>query len=164
MSKSTLLYFGEIDKDQLKDEYISALTYDGKKIRIDLNFFEESVSDEIISKTQKFLENIQIHIENAYKFLNDDYEAEGETYGYIEHHMNELSPEQLKEIIAGYQEELHQDDELFEKLQLSRLGIFPEDDQEFAIFDFTIGTKYTDYLIAIFIDQEGNIVDLGIES
>lgn len=165
MSKTTLLYFGEIDRSQVKDEYISALTYEGKKIKIDLNFFdEEGASDEVLEKVQKFLGAVEEHIRNAYKYLADDYEAEGETYGYIEHHMDELEENVLAEIIPGYQADLHQDDELFEKLHLQRIGIFPEDDDEFAVFDFSIGTKHTDYLIAIFINQDGEVVDLGIES
>lgn len=165
MSKTTLLYFGEIDRSQIKDEYISALIYEGKKIKVDLNFFDqESASDEVFTKVQKFLESVEEHIQNAYKYLNDDYEAEGESYGYIEHHMDDLDIEVLKTIIPEYQADLHQDDELFEKLQLQRIGIFPEDDDEFAVFDFSIGTKYTDYLIAIFINKDGEVVDLGIES
>ncbi len=165
MSKQQLLHFGEIDLQQVKDEYSSALTYEGRKIKIDLNFFDgNEVSQEIIQKTQTFLEKIEEHIRNAYKSLSDDYEAEGETYGYIEHHMNELEPEELQQIIENYQPAIPQDDELFEQLQLKRIGIFPEDDGEFAVFDFSIGEKFTDYLIAIFLDVNGQLVDLGIES
>lgn len=165
MSKKTLLYFGDIDTSQVKDEYISALTYDGRKIKIDLNIFDgDTLTEEIITKTETFLQKIEEHIDQAYKYLNDDYEAEGETYGYIEHHMDDLDEEILTKIIPNYQADLHQDDELFEQLKLIRVGIFPEDDDEFAVFDFSIGTKHTDYLIAIFMNNKGEVVDLGIES
>lgn len=165
MSKQQLLYFGEIDLQQLKDEYTSALQYDGRKIKIDLNFFDnDSTSPETLLKAQVFLENIEENIRNVYKSLNNDYEAEGETYGYIEHHMDELEPEVLQKILENYQPGVPQDDELFEKLQLVRICIFPEDDDEFAVFDFTIGEKITDYLIAIFVNNKGEMVDLGIES
>lgn len=165
MSKQQILYFGEIDLQQVKDEYISALTYDGRKVKLDLNLFDnEQTAPETIQKAHSFLEKIEEHIRNAYKSLSDDYEAEGETYGYIEHHMEELEPEELAKIIDNYQPAIPQDDELFDKLQLQRIGLYPEDDDEFAVFDFSIGDKYTDYLIAIFVNVNGDVVDLGIES
>ncbi|MCZ2393540.1 MAG: DUF2004 domain-containing protein [Chitinophagales bacterium] len=166
MKKQQLSFFGEIDLQNLKEEYISSFNFEGKQVKIDLNFFDgDEISEETFSKTQDFLNLIEDHIRNAYTYLGEDYDSEGETYGYIEHHAEELPEKELQSIIG--KESLEDDalyDNLFEYLQLQRIGIFPEDTDEFAVFDFSIGEKHTEYVIAIFVNSEGVMVDLGIES
>lgn len=166
MKKQQLPLFGELDTQNLKEEYVSSFKFEGKPIKIDLNFFDgDEITEEIFNKAKKFIDLIEDHIRNAYTYLGEDFDAEGETYGYIEHHTENLQPEELKAIIGNEssdEDELY--DNLFDHLKLQRVGIFPEDDEEFAVFDFSIGEKYTDYVIAIFVDSEGIMVDLGIES
>lgn len=165
MNQQKLLFFGDIDLDQVKNEYTSSLQFDEKKITINMNIFEdETVTPEIINKAQAFLEKIEDQIRSVNKYMLDDYESEGETYGYIEHHIENLTPEEIKEIIGKYTPEEAQEDDLVANLKLNRIAIFPEDDDEFAVFDFTIGEQYTDYVIAIYTDIDGKLIDLGIES
>lgn len=165
MNQQNLLFFGDIDLEQVKSEYISSLNFDGSKIALNLNIFDdETVTPEIIKKANVFLENIDEIIRRVYKFLLDDYESEGETYGYIQHHIDNLENEDIIQILGKHTPEIAQNDDLVAKLKLNRIAVFPEDDDEFAVFDFTIGSDYTDYVMAIYTDKDGNLIDLGIEN
>ena len=165
MNQQKLLFFGDIDLEQVKSEYISSLNFDGSKIALNLNIFEdETVTPEIIKKADVFLENIEEIIRRVYKYLLDDYESEGETYGYIQHHIDNLEAEEIIQILGKHTPEIAQNDDLVAKLKLNRIAIFPEDDDEFAVFDFTIGRDHTDYVLAIYTDKDGNLIDLGIEN
>lgn len=165
MNQQNLLFFGDIDLEQVKSEYISSLNFDGSKIALNLNIFDdETVTPEIIKKANVFLENIDEIIRRVYKYLLDDYESEGETYGYIQHHIDNLENEDIIQILGKHTPEIAQNDDLVAKLKLNRIAVFPEDDDEFAVFDFTIGSDYTDYVMAIYTDKDGNLIDLGIEN
>ena len=165
MSQQKLLFFGDIDLNEVKSEYTSSLQFDDEKITVNLNIFEnDSVTPEMIEKADAFLQKIEDAIRNAYKYLLDDYESEGETYGYIQHHIDQLSPEEMIEILGKHTPDVDQNDDLVAHLKINRIAIFPEDDDEFAVFDFTIGRDYSDYVIAIYTDIESKLIDLGIES
>jgi len=164
MSTIQLLHFGEIDLRQIKDEYRAAIQHDGRKILLDLNFFEEkNLPEKKLPQIRQFLEDLELHIKEAYATIANDYESEGETYGYIEHHMEELEPEDIRAIVGQTTSSGPQDDELFEKLSLIRIGLYPEEENEFAVFDFSIGKKYTDYILAVFFNADGTIEDIAIE-
>lgn len=165
MNQQKLSFFGDIDLDQVKSEYISSLNFEESKIALNLNIFEnDMVTTEMINKADVFLQNIDETIRKVYKYLLDDYESEGETYGYIQHHIDSLEPNEIIAILGKHTPDVDQNDDLVAKLKLNRIALFPEDDDEFAVFDFTIGQDYTDYVIAIYTDREGNLIDLGIES
>ncbi|HUH73150.1 MAG TPA: DUF2004 domain-containing protein [Chitinophagales bacterium] len=165
MNQQKLSFFGDIDLDQVKSEYISNLKFEESNIALNLNIFEnDTVTPEIIEKADVFLKAIEDTIRRVYKYLLDDYESEGETYGYIQHHIDNLEPEEIINILGKHTPDVDQNDDLVGKLKLNRIAVFPEDDDEFAVFDFTIGRDYTDYVMAIYTDRDGNLIDLGIES
>ena len=49
-------------------------------------------------------------------------------------------------------------------LRLVRIGLYPDSDQQFATFDYSIGQELTDYLAVINTDEKGNLVDMTMES
>ena len=50
------------------------------------------------------------------------------------------------------------------KIKLVRIGIYPEDSDSMATFDYTIGRDLTQYLIVIRFDSEGKLVEIVMES
>ena len=50
------------------------------------------------------------------------------------------------------------------KLQLVRVGIYPDSTGQFAIFDYSLGQEMTNYLVVINTDENGNLDYMTMES
>jgi hypothetical protein len=46
---------------------------------------------------------------------------------------------------------------------LVRIGIYPQSEDFFASFDYSIGMDLTDYLVVIYTDKNGGVEDLVME-
>ena len=49
-------------------------------------------------------------------------------------------------------------------LRLVRVGLFPDSEDRFAIFDYSIGRNLTQYLVVINTDENGNLDYMTMES
>jgi hypothetical protein len=45
-----------------------------------------------------------------------------------------------------------------------RVGLYPHDKENFAIFDYSIGTEITNYLVVINTDENGELDYMAMES
>jgi len=50
------------------------------------------------------------------------------------------------------------------KLKLIRVGLYPTSEDNFAIFDYSIGEEITDYLVVINTDENGQLDYMTMES
>ena len=53
---------------------------------------------------------------------------------------------------------------LLKKLHLVRVGLYPDSEEQFAIFDYSIGKDLTNYLVVINTDENGNLDYMTMES
>ncbi|MCG2792093.1 MAG: DUF2004 domain-containing protein [Weeksellaceae bacterium] len=83
---------------------------------------------------------------------------------YISHHLNEIPKNELKILIDANDKTKSDEQKLFEKVKLIRVGIFPQDNPYYGVFDYSIGVNYTQYLISIQVDKTGKIIDITMES
>ena len=49
-------------------------------------------------------------------------------------------------------------------LHLNRIGFYPHDAQHYAVFDYTLGEEYTDYLLVVVLNDAGEIEYITMES
>jgi len=160
-----LKYFGKIDLNKT-EEYIDILTnINENEVSIDLNIIEEKISKETIQPTIKFLENLSGIEKIAHKQVLSDFKNGNIVKDYIEHHIGEFNDEELKSLgIESTDSSENKKQKFLNKIHLKRIGIYPEEWDSLAIFDYTINDDLTQYLIVLKFDSNGKFVDIYTES
>ena len=166
MTEYTMPYFGKLPIENLEDYYDVNIDYDGSEIQIDLNFENETIEISALDKTRNFIENIGNHDKQNRKYILNDYnDKDGDTVKtYLQHHLEAADKEELSRIINFEDTKIKQEQQLLAKLKLIRVGLYPEDEENFAVFDYSIGQDITDYLVVINTDPDGKLDYMAMES
>ncbi len=167
--KITINPFGEIDINALEECYEAEITVEGNNgndiIELDINFEDEQTDDiESLNAIKMFIDNMDKFVQKTMDILSEDFELavdDGTARFYLEHHFEVCEKEELLELFAT----LDIDKPLFmSKLALYRVGFYPEDEESFAVFDVQFPRDFTDYLMAVTFDKNGNCLDISLES
>ena len=160
-----LPHFGPIDPNALESYYETEIPFNSQQIQIDLNFGTTTINPERLKLVKHFIENIRIHDIQNKGYIKDDFNNEGDNVPfYIEHHLEELGTDEIEELIGTHAKAADQPKLLMNQLHLKRVGIYPEGEDWFAIFDYTLGIDLTDMLIVIYTDENGNLDYMTTES
>lgn len=164
---SSMKYFETTNFKNLNDNYISKdISINGNKINIDLNFENNQPTTEELENLNKFLNKLSKIIEANDDKTKSEFKSpnENSVKDYITHHLSEISNPELQQLIDTKDKSKTDVVKLLEKLRLKRVGIYPQDNNQYSVFDYTIGEELTQYLIVIFTDKEGKIIDVAMES
>jgi len=82
---------------------------------------------------------------------------------YMDHHLEELSPELLLSMF-GKKPAAVDRDSFLAALCLARVGLYPDDTDRSAVFDYTIDAEATQYLLVVTFDSEGEVIAIDMES
>jgi len=166
MATITIPHFGPIDPASLDEYYDTEIDFNGTQLQIDLNFGSKTIDPKRLETVKAFIDNIRIHDINNKKYIDNDYNDEdGETVKfYLEHHLEELAENELSALIDLNSKSTEHLKQLKNKLHLIRVGIYPEGEDQFATFDYSIGQDITNYLVVIDTDENGNLVYMTMES
>ena len=166
MSTINLPYFGYLDSDALEKYYDADVDFNNTQIQVDLNFDNKGIEADRLEIVGRFINNIRIHDINNRKYIDNDFTDEkGETVReYAEQHIEELNPGDLAELLGANIKTEDKPEQLVKKLQLVRVGLYPDSLDQFATFDYSIGTELTNYLVVIFTDENGNLDYMTLES
>lgn len=159
-------YFEAINFNPVNDEYISdSIDINGESIEIDLNFENKNTTQQELETLNNFLENIANYLDKNSAAITEDLKTEESTVNdYISNHLEEIPEEELEKIIDLKNTDKTNEEKLFEKLKLKRIGIYPQTADQYAVFDYSIGEEFTQYLVVIYTDENGNITDISMES
>lgn len=166
MDEIIIPFFGTLNPHFLGNDYRKVLRFKNHEISLDLNFDKKETSVSILLEVKSFLENLDQWEEQNQKyidedFLNREYDSVKE---YLELHLDEFDKEELAAIINIHDEKTAYIDQLRNKLHLKRLGLYPEEAEHFAIFDYSIGSSYTQYVLVIIVDKNGQLKQMTVES
>jgi hypothetical protein len=166
MANIKLPYFGNIDTASLDEYYDVDIDFNGQEVQIDLNFENSNIESKRLESAKQFIDNLRIHDLNNKKYIQNDFEDEdGDTVRlYLEHHLEELGVDDLNHLIGNNTKTVDQPNLLLKKLHLVRVGLYPDSESQFAIFDYTIGKDITNYLVVINTDENGNLDYMTMES
>ncbi len=166
MTLISLPHFGILDPASLDEYYDTKIDFNGTTIQIDLNFYDKTIDSGRLKKVKAFIDNIRIHDINNRKYIDSDYKDEdaGTVKPYLEHHLEELGENELATLINPGTKSTEYEKELLKKLHLVRVGIYPETEDQFAVFDYSIGQEFTNYLVVINTDENGNLDYITMES
>ncbi|MFK7001143.1 DUF2004 domain-containing protein [Flavobacterium oreochromis] len=166
MMHYTLPYFGNLPIDDLQEYYDVAIEINGSTISLDLNFDEATIDVPTMEQLKSLIDDIGKYDKLNNKYILEDYnDEEGDTVRfYIEHHLEEFSQEALSGLVNFHDKAVTPEDQLLKKLKLIRVGFYPHSDENFVVFDYSIGPDITDYLIAINANKHGELDYMSMES
>lgn len=166
MAEYTLPHFGTLPIGNLESYYDVDTELNGNDIQIDLNFENESIDTSTMDKIKSFIENIEKFDKLNLSYIQNDFnDDDGETVKiYLDHHLEEVDHDELAELINFGDNAIELNQQLMTKLKLVRVGLYPENEDYFATFDYSIGKDITDYLVVINTDKDGQLVYMTMES
>ncbi len=164
--KFTLPHFGEISPENLEEYYCTNIDFQGSTIQVDLNFINKSIDTSMLITIKNFIEKIESFAQQNQQYIQEDYNNEsGETVKlYVEHHLTELSQEELSALVNFDDKATDPEIQLLAKLKLVRVGMYPDRAGNFAIFDYSIGKNITNYLVVINTNESGKLGYMTMES
>lgn len=156
--------FGKIDSSNVEEYYDGSVKIDGKDVEIDLNFESESVSNDLLKDVEKLISKISKFAQQAWSAISEDWDldAESETARfYLQHHMDEFGEGEIVKLFGTSSV----DKTVFLKaLSLVRVGLYPEDEEMFSVFDIQLSPELTDYLMSVSIGSDGQVTGISFES
>ena len=166
MTEYTLPHFGQLATENLEEYYDVDIVFNGNEIQIDLNFENKAIDIATMDKVKNFIENIEkFDILNKNYILDDYNDEEGDTVKfYLEDHLEEIGKDGLSTLINFDDTTIELEQQLLAKLKLVRVGLYPESEDNFAIFDYSIGQDITNYLVVINTDENGQLEYMTMES
>lgn len=166
MANYSLPPFGQIDLTNLDEYYSVEIDFDEQKIEIDLNFEEKTIDSKQMDTVKRFMGKISDYDKKNKKYIERDYvDEDGDTVKmYVEHHLEEIDKSELAGLVDFDNKSVSPERQLVKAIRLVRIGFYPHDEDEFAIFDYSIGKELTDYLIVISTDKNGKLEDMTMES
>lgn len=156
--------FGRIDPENVDECYDGEIKIDGAAVEIDANFESDSVDRSVLEELRDFLEDIESLVDDAFQAISDDFDLgrESETArDYLEHHLQQLTDKE-KESLFGDSEVNR--DVFLDCLVLRRVGLYPEDEESYVVFDIQFPEEYTNYLIAVTFDSNGDLLGTSMDS
>lgn len=164
-----LPYFGEIEMASLEEYYSVKVEYAKEEITLDLNFEKKFIETPTMDIVKYFIENIsQIDKQNKSLYF-EDYEKNGETADYIEFYFEEFNKDELTEILNLNEDEPSQKLQLLNKLELKRVGMYPDEKygaSYFGVFDYSIkiDDEYCNQLLVVKTTNKGTLDHITWES
>jgi hypothetical protein len=166
MAEYTLPHFGNLSTENLEEDYDVDIEFNGNQIQIDLNFETKTIDTLTMDKVKNFIENVDKFDKlNKTYILNDYNDEDGDTVKfYLEHHLEEVGKDKLSTLINFDDTTTEPEQQLLTKLKLVRVGLYPHDEENFAIFDYSIGEEITNYLVVIYTNENGELDYMTMES
>lgn len=166
MAEYALPYFGNLPTENLEEYYDVDIELNGNEIQVDLNFENQTADTLILDKVKNFIEKLEKFDKlNKTYILNDYNDEDGDTVKfYLEHHLEEVDKEELTKLVNFNDTITEPEQQLLSKLKLVRVGLYPDNEDNFAIFDYSIGKDITNYLVVINTDENGQLDYMTMES
>lgn len=157
--------FGILDLEYLSQYYELIGTTGGHFMKVDLNFEYRSIDPKKMEPVNDITEKMEAFIDRATAhLLQAAIDGDEEVLYYISEHLEQLDLEEIGEIFETY--DLDEIDPLtfIQKMELKRVGLYPETPEQFAVFDFTLPGEITDQLLVVKFNDHREVVELVMES
>lgn len=174
METLRLPYFGKISEEAIQlfsakeEQFVLEIDtqLNGHEITMDINAEDDGVSIEQLLQIKSFLEKLSRLEKGIKQYIKNDFMAKNndDIQLYIHHHLEEFDIDTLAEIIDVEQDKSTFSTQMVERLNCIRVGFYPNEADNFAIFDYSLSTDFTNYLLVIMTNENGEIVDVTMES
>jgi len=150
--------FGVLNLNELVPEYNAGVLINGHPISLDLYFETTTITKEKLSLVKKILHHLSEYRQLTHgALLADAKDEDGITREYLEFHIEEFAENELKQLLEKVTSERKRRKKVFKLLRLTRIGFYPDEEQNYAVFDYTIGDELTDYLLVVGVNNKDKI-------
>jgi Protein of unknown function (DUF2004) len=156
--------FGEINLISLKDYYEEEIIFNGKKLKLDLNFNETEISEDRIQIVINILNNLSNVLNQVWESIEQDFKEGENVNEYIVFHFEEMFEDEIKELLKCSNKGLTRKEQFLSVLNLKRIGFYPEEKDEFAVFDFVTKEELSQYLLVVKLDDKVQPNQITMES
>lgn len=162
----TLPHFGKLDLIDPESCYDAEMEFNGKEIQLDLNVEKKTIAIKKMYAVKNILDNLGAFDKQNKQYIKSDFEDEnGDTVKfYLEHHLEVAGEEELAAFIDLNDNSIEPIRQLFDKIHLKHVSFYPENEGGFAIFDYSLGEDFTNYLIVVITDKDGKLMEMTMES
>ena len=166
MANYTLQHFGDLDLNNLEEYFDVDIDFNEHKVQIDLNFESNNIDIKRLDLVKQFLENISDFDLKNKKHIGQDYADENcdTVKTYVEHYIENFDTDELSEFIDFDNKATSPEIQLMNSLRLIRIGFYPDSEENFAIFDYSINPEVADQLVVIFTHPNGEMNYMTMES
>jgi hypothetical protein len=141
-------YFGKVLIEPARD-YNVEIVYESLTIEVDLNFYEDKIDKQNMSITISVLNELGKYLDKNESILESDFQKSGAVKDYLEHMI--LTSDSSQDALQSKDNKKNKLDaqRMLSSLKLIRIGLYPDDDSHFVVYDYSIGTTEDDYRISI---------------
>lgn len=157
MNNYNLPGFGQLNPDSLNQDYDGEISLKGKTVSMDIWFANGKTDLITLDRMKEFIENLVKYDDIARKEQKKDFDDGGTVREYVDHHLD-LNEDDTEKDITKKQ------NDFLDEVHLKRVGFYPDEDDHFVIFDYTIDQDLTDYLIVVHFQKSGHFLSLTMES
>jgi len=154
--KKDITYFGDMEINYPQETTNGKVTIDNHQIELDLNFYAGVPEHDWVAEYESYIKNLKQHKTNVEAAIRSDYEDGGDVKGYVDIHLEKLDASTIDNVLAGTDDSKPKEERLLSVLELDRIGFYPGD-ENYAVWDYTIGREIADMLVVVNTNSAGEI-------
>jgi hypothetical protein len=158
-------YFGIIDPFSVEEEYVGELGLRDVAVMLNLNFEAHWISPDKLHAVTDLLNNVAAIDDRNRQHLCKQYmKADSNTVRYYLEFMQEKIWRSALELLVDFSDQsIPPREQLLHKMHLTSVGFYPDKQDGFAVFDYSIGYDYTEYFLALNLNEEGALQEITME-
>ena len=160
----SLPYFGTVDPEALNEYYDVQTEMAGQQLTVDINFDESSIAIEKLDQLRIRLETLPALLGHASDAVRESFRREQDARKYIDQHMDLIDSPELRKGLRAADATLSSEEKLFALVRPLRIGLYPEDEESYFVFDFSLSRELTDYLIVVVMSVDEKLRYVTTES
>lgn len=154
--KKDITYFGEVEISSPQVTTEGTVTIDSRQVELNLNFYDGVPGHDWVEEYENYVKELSQHKAVVEAAIRADYEEGGDVKEYIDFHLEELDAAIVEKILAGTDASESKEERLLSALKLVRIGFYPGN-ENYAVWDYTIGREIADMLVVVYTDSTGKI-------
>ena len=160
----SLPYFGIVDPEALNEYYDLRTEMAGQQVTVDINFDEACIAVEKLDQLRVRLGTLPALLGRAWDAVRESFLHEQDARKYIDRHMDLLDSPELQKGLRQADASLSSEEKLFALVRPLRIGLYPEDEESYFVFDFSLSRELTDYLIVVVMTVDEKLRYVTTES
>ena len=154
--KKNITYFGEVEINSPQEYNEGQIAIDNRQIKLDLNFYDGVPEYDWVAEYENYIKDLEQHKADVEAAIRADYEDGGDVKEYVDFHLEELDASIIDKVLVGRDASKSKEERLLTALKLKRIGFYPGN-ENYAVWDYTIGREITDLLVVVNTDSTGKI-------
>jgi hypothetical protein len=158
-------YFGIIDPFSVEEEYSGGLELRNVEVMLDLNFETQWISPDRLQAVKDVLDKITVIDDKNRQLLREQYmdPALHKVRYYLEFLQEKIWRSALEVLVDFSNQSTPPREQMLNSMHLVRAGFYPDLENGFAVFDYSIGYDYTEYVLTLSLNANGELQEITTE-